>query len=95
MLRFLILFSITLSALTAASERAWLATKAPTRESQPNILIFLVDDLGARDLACYGSRFYETPAMDQLASEGQRSLTHDLLNWEPFNRCPAINKFYY
>lgn len=72
MLRFLILFSITLSALTAAYERAWLATKAPSRESQPNILIFLVDDLGARDLACYGSRFYETPAMDQLASEGQR-----------------------
>lgn len=39
---------------------------------KPNILIFLVDDFGARDMSCYGSSFYETPAIDQLANEGQR-----------------------
>ena len=33
-------------------------------------LFFLVDDLGQRDVACYGSQFYETPAIDQLAKEG-------------------------
>ncbi len=37
---------------------------------QPNIIFFLVDDLGQRDLGCYGSQFYETPAIDQLAAEG-------------------------
>ena len=36
----------------------------------PNVVFFLVDDLGQRDVGCYGSRFYETPAIDQLAKEG-------------------------
>lgn len=28
-----------------------------------------MDDLGWRDLGCYGSQFYETPVLDQLAAE--------------------------
>ncbi len=36
----------------------------------PNIVFFLVDDMGWRDAACYGSELYETPWLDQLASEG-------------------------
>ena len=39
---------------------------------QPNILFFLADDLGWRDLECYGSTFYETPHLDNLASQGVR-----------------------
>ncbi|MEM7232579.1 MAG: sulfatase [Planctomycetota bacterium] len=35
-----------------------------------NVVFFLVDDLGQRDVGCYGSKFYETPAIDQLAREG-------------------------
>ncbi len=38
----------------------------------PNIVFFLVDDLGQRDLSVEGSRFYETPNIDQLAREGAR-----------------------
>jgi len=38
--------------------------------SRPNILLILIDDLGARDLGCYGSTFYETPHLDALAAEG-------------------------
>jgi len=41
-------------------------------ERLPNIVFFLVDDLGWSDVACYGSSFYETPNIDQLASEGVR-----------------------
>ncbi|MGB0578374.1 MAG: sulfatase [Limisphaerales bacterium] len=37
---------------------------------RPNIVFFLVDDLGQRDVGCYGSSFYDTPAIDQLAKEG-------------------------
>ncbi len=37
-----------------------------------NIILILVDDFGATDLGCYGSRFYETPNMDRLAAEGMR-----------------------
>ncbi len=45
-------------------------TLASAAESSPNIVFFLVDDLGQRDIGCYGSSFYETPAIDQLAKEG-------------------------
>ncbi len=38
----------------------------------PNIVFFLVDDLGWRDVGCYGSSFYETPHVDRLAMEGVR-----------------------
>ncbi len=37
---------------------------------KPNVVFFLVDDLGWKDLGCYGSDYYETPAIDQLAQEG-------------------------
>ncbi|MFM8407308.1 MAG: sulfatase-like hydrolase/transferase, partial [Pirellulaceae bacterium] len=37
-----------------------------------NVLLFLVDDLGQRDLGCYGSTFYETPNLDRLAAQGNR-----------------------
>jgi arylsulfatase A len=37
---------------------------------KPNIVLFLVDDLGWSDLGCYGSSFYETPRIDQFAREG-------------------------
>ena len=40
------------------------------QKKQPNIIFFLVDDLGWTDVGCYGSSFYETPAIDQLAKEG-------------------------
>jgi arylsulfatase A len=38
--------------------------------SKPNIVFFLVDDLGWSDVGCYGSKFHETPHIDQLAREG-------------------------
>jgi arylsulfatase A-like enzyme len=41
-----------------------------TSESSLNIVFILVDDLGWKDLGCYGSTFYETPNIDRLASQG-------------------------
>ena len=35
-----------------------------------NVVIFLADDLGARDLGYTGSTFYETPNIDALAKRG-------------------------
>ncbi len=49
------------------------AIPLPVAEArQPNIVFFLVDDLGWSDVGCYGSRFYETPNIDRLATEGVR-----------------------
>lgn len=42
------------------------------REAKPNIVFFLVDDLGWTDLGCYGSTFYETPNIDKFAGENVR-----------------------
>ncbi len=41
-------------------------------EKKPNVLVFLADDLGQRDLVCYGSTFYETPNLDGLAKDGAK-----------------------
>lgn len=35
-----------------------------------NVVLFLIDDLGWNDIACYGSKFYRTPNLDRLAKEG-------------------------
>lgn len=39
-------------------------------ERPPNIVFFLIDDLGWSDVGCFGSTFYETPNIDKLASMG-------------------------
>ncbi|RLC08947.1 MAG: sulfatase, partial [Deltaproteobacteria bacterium] len=41
-------------------------------ENPPNVVFILVDDLGYKDIGCYGSSFYETPNIDQLAREGMK-----------------------
>ena len=35
-----------------------------------NLILILLDDMGWKDLSCYGSEFYETPNIDRLAAEG-------------------------
>lgn len=39
---------------------------------QPNIVLFVVDDLGWMDLGCQGSDYYQTPNIDKLAETGVR-----------------------
>lgn len=39
---------------------------------KPNIVFILVDDLGWKDLGCYGSEFYDTPNLDKLAKHSVR-----------------------
>ncbi|MBI93482.1 MAG: sulfatase [Gemmatimonadaceae bacterium] len=39
---------------------------------RPNIILILIDDMGWKDLGCYGSSFYETPNIDRLCRSGMR-----------------------
>ena len=48
------------------------ALRAGDAPRPTNIVFFLADDLGQRDLGSYGSTFYETPHLDRLAREGAR-----------------------
>ena len=40
--------------------------------ARPNIILFLIDDLGWKDIGCQGSTYYQTPNIDRLASSGVR-----------------------
>ena len=49
-----------------------LASTSPAESPRPNVVFILADDLGWRDLGCYGSTFYQTPHIDALARRGLR-----------------------
>ena len=41
-----------------------------TDNNNPNIVLFFVDDLGWTDLSFMGSKYYETPNIDNLSKSG-------------------------
>ena len=55
-------------ALLGAAAASCMAAPAP----RPNIVFILADDLGWRDLRCYGHGWHDTPHLDRLAREGAR-----------------------
>ena len=64
-------FAITTGTLLALS--VCLSFKVEANKPQPpNVLFILVDDMGWRDLACYGHEIHETPNIDKLAAGGMR-----------------------
>jgi len=48
----------------------WFATVANAKEKLPNIVLFLLDDMGYGDLSITGASGYATPHIDRLAKEG-------------------------
>jgi arylsulfatase len=68
-----------------AREDGNLPAQKPTRESKPNIVFILADNLGYGELGCYGGgilRGAPTPHVDKLATEGLR-----LLNFNVESQC--------
>jgi len=65
-------FLLGLAAALAAVAAAPRAAAAPGAAAKPNLLFILADDLGWRDLTCYGSRWNETPNIDRLVARGLR-----------------------
>ena len=45
---------------------------AKTAAGKPNVVIFLVDDMGRGDLACYGNKIIQSPNLDKFASQATR-----------------------
>ncbi len=44
----------------------------PANAQPPNIVLIVADDLGYKDLACYGSELHRTPRIDALVAQGVR-----------------------
>ena len=47
-----------------------LALPLQAQNERPNIILINIDDLGWTDLACNGSKYYETPNVDELKENG-------------------------
>jgi arylsulfatase A-like enzyme len=48
------------------------ALDGSTSGRRPNIIWIMTDDLGYRELGCYGQEVIETPNLDRMAAEGMR-----------------------
>lgn len=46
------------------------------KNSKPNIIYILADDMGVYDLGCYGQEMIQTPHLDKMAQEGIRFTEH-------------------
>jgi arylsulfatase A-like enzyme len=57
------------TASTTSSSPSTVESPTAANGKKPNILFILVDDYGWRDVAAYGSTFYETPNMDKLIGQ--------------------------
>jgi arylsulfatase A len=57
-----------MSLLLALSPGTLLAQK----NTKPNFIFILTDDMGWTGVGCFGSPFYETPNIDRMAKEGMR-----------------------
>ena len=57
-----LLAGLTIVGGTASGEEAG--------RDKPNVVVLFIDDLGWKDLGVYGSKFFETPRIDQLAKQG-------------------------
>ena len=66
----------TLFVLTACAHLLAAPAWAGEAARRPNIVFIMADDLGYTDVACFGSKYYETPNIDRLASQGMRLLSH-------------------
>ena len=59
-----------LALLQAASLAGAAAATPPQQPARPNIIVVLVDDLGAGDLSCYGADDLQTPSIDGFVARG-------------------------
>jgi len=64
-------WKLTLITFSTLLSTALWAQNASTNEAKKwNVVLIMADDMGWKDLGCMGSKFYGTPHIDRLASEG-------------------------
>ncbi len=72
-MRYLLNIIITLSLLlTTYLCNTAKAEPVQKKNTPPNIVLIMIDDLGYGDVGCYGSKVNRTPHIDKLASQGMK-----------------------
>lgn len=66
------LLVLTFAAFFVAGAAHLQLEAAVASRAHPNVIFILVDDMGATDLGCFGSKFYDTPNIDRLAAQGMK-----------------------
>jgi arylsulfatase A len=57
-------------AFIIGASTGWMPVKAADNHKKLNIVIFLADDLGYGDLACYGNPIIKSPNIDRFSTQG-------------------------
>ncbi|MEM7478263.1 MAG: sulfatase [Planctomycetota bacterium] len=70
--RFVKLAVLAITGITNLLGMTAQATELRRQAKKPNVVLILIDDLGWRDIGCNGSKYYQTPHIDQLAERGTR-----------------------
>ncbi len=80
-----LLFTLT---QTCAAPASYVDLIRAKKAGKPNIILFVVEDLGYGDLGCYGQQRIRTPHLDRLAGEGIR-----FQSWYTGNPAPQEGKW--
>ena len=67
---------VPLAGLAALATLAPLSAQDGAAERPPNVVVIMADDLGYRELGCYGQTKIETPNIDRMAAQGMRFTQH-------------------
>lgn len=60
----------------------------------PNIILILADDVGFEGLGCFGGRSYQTPRLDDLASQGMKAMhCYSMAVCHPTRICLLTGKY--
>jgi len=58
--------------MTRAASILLLLAASALAAPKPNVILFLVDDMGWMDCGAYGSKYHQTPNMDRFATQAMR-----------------------
>ena len=76
-LRIVLIMLLHLTRIRCELDKSHSSETPPQSANRPNVVIFIVDDLGIGDVGCFGNDTIRTPNIDRIAREGVR-LTHHL-----------------
>jgi arylsulfatase A-like enzyme len=73
--RLLMLVTVAVACQLGSLDKLCAAETIGRGDPPPNLIVIMADDLGAKELSCYGHAEHHTPNLDRLASQGVQFAT--------------------